>query len=227
MRTTLVGKKEIADGTLAFYFSKPADFSYKAGQSVDLTLIGEPVVDSTGNSRSFSLASAPHEKDLMIACRMRDTAFKKRLGELPIGSEVVLDGPFGSFYLHERAGRPAVCIAGGIGITPFRSMVAEFAGRTLPYSLTLLYSNRTERDAAFLDELMLLSEGNRRFRVIPIFSRVEGRITETLFKQHIAFAENPIFYIAGPTGMVFAMRDLLGVLGVSPDDIRFEEFAGY
>lgn len=227
MRVALKMRKSVAKETMAFYFTKPVGFAHKAGQSVDLTLIGEPVLDSAGNSRSFSLASAPQEEDLMIACRMRETAFKNRLKELPIGSELVLDGPFGSFSLHENAKRPAVCIAGGIGITPFRSMVVDATERSLTHTITLIYSNRDESRATFLEELRSLDKRNHNFHLVPIFSGTEGRITEPFLAKHIAFAGNPIFYIAGPTAMVSATRTLLETLGASSDDIRFEEFSGY
>ena len=102
----LKAKEEIAAGTMAFHFEKPEGFAYKAGQFADYTLINPPETDTEGNTRGFSLASAPYEKDLMLATRMRDTAFKRVLKTVALGTELTLDAPYGSFTLHKQCGHP-------------------------------------------------------------------------------------------------------------------------
>lgn len=87
-----------------------------------MTLLDPAETDSEGNTRAFSIASAPQEDTLMIATRMRDTAFKRSLKAMPAGTAVKIEGPFGNLTLHNNAARAAVLLAGGIGITPFRSM---------------------------------------------------------------------------------------------------------
>ncbi|MGZ4812225.1 MAG: FAD-binding oxidoreductase [Terriglobales bacterium] len=94
--SSLKEREEIAEGTMAFYFAKPADFQFRAGQSIDLTLINPRETDAEGNTRAFSIASAPFDTDLMIATRMRDTAFKRVLRNAPLGTEVKIEGPSGS-----------------------------------------------------------------------------------------------------------------------------------
>jgi len=227
MRVALIEKKSVADGTLAFSFTKPEGFSYKAGQSMDLTLIDVPVTDVEGNTRAYSIASAPHEEHLMIATRMRDTAFKNTLKELPAGTELIMDGPFGSFFLHENVKRPAIFIAGGIGVTPFRSMALDASARQLPHEITLLYSNREAKDAAFLEELTNLQQQNAHFKLVPIFTKTDGHLDEVKIKAHVELDSLPIFYLAGPSKMVMPMWNMLKGMGISGDDIRFEEFAGY
>src|ERR671931_1298207 len=130
-------REQVAEGTLAFYFEKPAGFSHEAGQNAMFTLIEPPQEDAAGPSRTFTIASAPHEPELMIATRMRDTAFKRHLGSAPIGTRVQLDGPAGVMVLHEDASRPAVFLAGGIGITPFLAMARDAAKRELPHNIVL------------------------------------------------------------------------------------------
>ena len=103
----LLRREKVAEGTMSFYFDKPAGFQFKPGQFVDCTLIDPPEIDAEGNIRSLSLASAPTEKDLMVATRMRDTAFKRVLKTMPVGSQLQIDGPLGSFTLHSAASRPA------------------------------------------------------------------------------------------------------------------------
>src|SRR5436190_18570665 len=122
---TLRRREPVAERTLAFYFDKPAGFSHDAGQNVMLSLIEPPAMDAYGTSRPFTLASAPHEPELMIATRMRNSAFKRALAAAPAGMKLALEGPAGVMVLHADARRPAVFLAGGIGITPFRSMALD------------------------------------------------------------------------------------------------------
>ncbi len=144
-------------GTVAFSFEKPAGFQFKAGQFANFTLVNPPESDGEGNTRTFSIASAPAETGLMVATRMRDTAFKRVWKTMPQGTELQLAGPFGSLTLHQDAARPAVFLAGGIGITPFRSILVQAQRDSRGRRLFLFYSNRRPEDAAFLEELRALS----------------------------------------------------------------------
>src|SRR5262249_8237363 len=134
-------REETAHDTMAFYFDKPAAFQFKPGQSVDLTLIDPAETDAEGNIRTFSIASAPFDPQLMIATRMRSTAFKRVLKTMPLGTAVKIEGPNGSFTLHRNQAKPAVFLAGGIGITPFFSIVRQAAAEKLPHQFDLFYAN--------------------------------------------------------------------------------------
>src|SRR4029077_12121735 len=125
--TTLTRGETVAEGTMAFHFAKPAGFKFTAGQSMNVSLIDPPQTDGKGNSRTFSIVSAPHENELAIATRMRDTAFKRVLKAMPAGGRVGLRGPAGLFTLEPADSRPAVFLAGGIGVTPFVSILREAA----------------------------------------------------------------------------------------------------
>lgn len=92
--------------------------TFKAGQFMDLTLLDPAETDAEGNTRGFSINSAPDETELVFTTRLRDTAFKRVLRSMPLGTGVQIDGPFGNFTLHSKETRPAVLLAGGIGITP-------------------------------------------------------------------------------------------------------------
>ncbi len=233
----LKDRKEIAEGTMAFYFEKPEGFMFKAGQYCDWTLINPPETDEEGNTRSSSLASAPHEPELMIASRMRDSAFKRVLRTAPEGFEIAMEGPMGAFTLHQNALRPAVFLAGGIGITPFRSMIVDAAERQLPHELYLFYSNRRPQDAAFLQELAEVTTRNSHFHSVPTMTQPDasaeswkgekGYITKAMLERHLTNLTGPVYYTAGPPEMVNAMRTMLVEAGISEDDIRSEDFAGY
>src|SRR6476660_6255232 len=159
-KVKLKGGREIASGTMAFHFEKPEGFSYKAGQFGDLTLANPPETDAEGNTRGFSLASAPYEGDLMVATRMRDAAFKRVLKTMEIGTELSLDAPYGSFTLHNNARIPAVFLTGGIGVTPVRSIVLQAAHDNLPHKIVLFDSNRRPEFSAFLDDLTEAQKAN-------------------------------------------------------------------
>jgi ferredoxin-NADP reductase len=231
------GREEVAEGTMAFRLSKPAGFSFKPGQAVDVVLVGSPDGDESNTRHAFSIVSAPFEDQLAIATRMRDSAFKRALGSLAIGSPIRLDGPFGSLTLHNKRARPAVFIAGGIGVTPFMSMLRQAAQDQLPQLLVLLYSNRRPEDAAFLAELQTLEQRNQYFRLVATMTQMgqssrpwtgeTGVIGPELVKQVASGLEVPIYYLAGPPAMVEGIRKTLNLAGIDDDDIRAEEFYGY
>jgi ferredoxin-NADP reductase len=147
---------------MAFHFAKPADFQFRAGQSMDLTLLNPPETDAEGNSRAFSMASAPFDNH-PIATRMRDTAFKRVLPKTSPGVQVKIDHPGGSFVLHRNSEKPAVFLAGGIGITPFLSIIRQAGHDKSPHQMYLFYSNRRPEDAAFLDLLLEATWQNPNF----------------------------------------------------------------
>src|SRR5215472_11301952 len=118
-RIQLRGRELVADQTMAFFFERPSGLQFKAGQTLDLTLIDPPETDAEGSTRTFSIASAPHDADLVFATRMRNSAFKRVLASAPLGTSVDADGPMGSFTLQHDVTKPAIFLAGGIGITPF------------------------------------------------------------------------------------------------------------
>jgi ferredoxin-NADP reductase len=240
MRTSLVkliDRREVAERTLAFRFEKPVGFTFKAGQYINLTLVDPPETDAEGNVRTFSIASAPDEDLLLVATRMRDSAFKRIAGRMPIGTEVRLEGPYGNLTLHPDASRPAVFLAGGIGITPFRSLLVHAARAQLPHRLVLFYANRRPEDAAFLDELQTLQRDNARYAFIGTMTAMEqshrswqgetGLFTPAMLAKVLGGDARPVYYVAGPPAMVSGVQVMLNSAGVTNDDIRTEKFAGY
>lgn len=229
----LIKKEDVANGTMAFHFEKPAGFEFKAGQFGDFTLINPTETDEEGNMRGFSLAHAPFEGDLMIATRMRDTAFKRVLKDLPIGTEVKLDAPYGDFKLHQTVTTPAVFLIGGIGITPVRSIIAQATHDKTDHKITLLYSNKTSADAAFTADLEGFANANPNFKFVPVYTAAKeadhetGYIDAAMVKKYVPDMTLPIFYLAGPAGMVAAMRKILVEAGANEDNIKTEEFSGY
>lgn len=233
----LQSRCEVADRTLGLQFDRPGGFSFKAGQFVEMTLVDAPETDALGNGRAFSIASAPHEDGLMFATRVRDSAFKRALAAMNPGAVVRIDGPFGDLVLHNNSRRPAVLLAGGIGITPFRSIALRAAREKLSHQIFLFYSNRRPTDAPFLEELRGLEAANPNYRFIATLTETQepqyswsgetGRITAGMLSRFLKGAVSPVYYIAGPPAMVSGLRAMLNGSGVDDDDIRAEEFAGY
>lgn len=236
-RTRLLSRNSVAEGTMAFDFARPVGFTFKAGQAADLTLLNPPETDSEGNIRTFSIASPPFEEQLTFATRMRDTAFKRSLQVVPLGTEIQISPPSGSFTLHKNANKPAVFLAGGIGITPFLSVIRQADHDRLPHELYLFYSNRRLEDAPFLEILQGVEKTNANFRLVPTMTEMShsgrewkgemGFINGEMLIRHLRTLQGPIYYVAGPPPMVAAMREMLVGAGVDEDDVRTEEFAGY
>ncbi len=240
----LTERHEVAENTMAFRFEKPGGWTFKPGQFVEVTLLNPPETDAEGNTRAFSICSAPQEPAIMVTTRLRNSAFKRVLRDMPLQSEVKLEGPFGNLTLHNNAGRPAVFLAGGIGITPFRSILVNAATERLPHRIFLFYSNRRPEDAAFLQELQALQAQNPSFKLIATMTKMErsarpwngevGMIDYLMLDRHLKAgispqwsSARPIYYIAGPPQMVGGLQAMLTNAGMDSDDIRIEEFGGY
>ncbi len=236
-QVTLKKRQEIAKGTTALYFDRPLAFSFKAGQFIDLSLSKLSDSDPQGHTRAFTLANAPSEPQLMVATRLRDTAFKRMMGAMPLGTTMDIEGPFGQFTLPDNNSRTAVFLAGGIGITPFRSMLVEAAHNKLPHRLILMYSNRRPEDAAFLDELQSLQQDNPNYTCIgTMTSPTEGdehwkgetgRIDQAMLRKYVKDMETASYYVVGPPAMVDGLRKMLESAGIHKSNIRAEEFVGY
>ena len=236
-RSSLLGRTRVADGTMAFQFERPKHFHFTPGQYVYLTIPDPEDGVASRITPAFSIASSPLSQDLLVTTRMRNTRFKRTLAVLPIGSAARILGPMGSFHLHNDTARPAVLLAGGIGVAPFLSILSYAAQERLSHPLFLFYANRQLKDAAFIDDLWQLERENPRFRFVPTLTSTTnpgpswrgrtGHIRLEMLLAQVGHVRGPIYYIAGPSKMVAAMIQTLGNGGVSEDDIRTEEFAGY
>src|SRR4051812_27570298 len=144
MRALVKETREVAQGTLLVVFDLQGEqIDFRPGQYFWVELLDPPYDDERGARRHITVVTAPTERGVLgLATRIRDSAFKRSLEELPVGAEVDVEQPKGDFVLPEDTDRPYVFVAGGIGITVFRSMLRYIADEQLPYRVTLLYSNR-------------------------------------------------------------------------------------
>ena len=195
---------------MAFRFERPSGWTFEAGQAIDITLLAPSETDAEGNTRTFTIASAPYEKSVMVATRMRDTAFKRMLKVMPVGTAVQMEGPAGDLTLHRDAARTAVFLSGGIGITPFRSIAFAAAKEHLLHRIFLFYSNRRPEDAALLAELQTLERENPNYKLIASMTGMEkshrpwhgetGMINKEMLARYLKDASSPVYYIRGTAG---------------------------
>jgi ferredoxin-NADP reductase len=237
MQARIVEKREVAKGTLLVLFDLlGATVEFVPGQYFWVTLLDPPYDDQRGPRRHFSVVTSPTDRgELGFCTRLRDSAFKRSLVELPVGTEVEVEQPKGTFLLPAETDAPYVFIAGGIGITVFRSMLRYIAAEGLEHRVTLVYSNRDRDSSAFLDELEeLAAKSDGRLRVVATMTDDASwpgetrRIGAELLRDHLA--DDPAAYrylVAGPPGMVEGVTDALAAAGVPDDRVAADRFSGY
>ncbi len=232
----LLAKREAAQNVFVFTFTKPDNFIFKPGQYGGFTLIQPSETDTNGITRRFSLLSSPHDPHLEIATRIQhlNTAFKRELNRLTIGSEIKFAGPTGLFTLHEDKTKPAVFIAGGIGIVPFHSMIKTLTLDHASQTIYLFYGNQSIQETAFLNELTDWQKQNPNFQLILTIANPPsqwkgetGFITNTVIKKYISNLDLPIYYICGSPAMVTTLQETLAEMEINEDNIKVEDFPGY
>jgi ferredoxin-NADP reductase len=236
VRARVAEKREVALGTLfvTFDLDDGGAPDWRPGQYFWVELLDSPYDDERGPRRHITIATSPTEGRLGLATRLRDTAFKRGLAELAVGDAIEVEEPKGTFSLPEDTEPSYVFVAGGIGITVFRSMLHFVADRALPYRVTLLYSNRDRASTAFLDELTELESRIPGLKVVatmtadPDWTGERRRIDERFLRDHLGDELGAFTYIvAGPPGMVDGMKELFGGLGLPEEQLIVQGFAGY
>jgi len=228
-----VDARQESEDVHSFYFEPSAGFTFTAGQYVVCTL-PHGAADDRGIERAFTLASAPSDRLVQIATRLspESSTFKSALMSLAPGAVLQASGPYGNFVL-EPGSAPAVFIAGGIGITPFRSMLGDLAAARDRREVTLLYSSSTPHIAfrAFLDNL---AASWPELHVVYTVTRpgsgwhgLTGRIDSDLLQEYMPAQDGAKYYVCGPTGLVDGIRWTLTEFGVDARDIVHESFPGY
>ena len=234
MRARVAETREVAKGTLLVLFAVDGYPEYRPGSYFWVELPDRGHEDEKGLRRHISLVTSPTDEGVVgLATRLRDTAFKRTLAELTLGDQVEVEEPKGSFLLPEDTSPGYVFVAGGIGITVFRSMLRYIADELLPYEITLVYSNRDCESAAFLDELEELERRIAGLRVVLTMTDEEGwegesrRIDAALLRDHVGELEDRQFLVAGPPAMTEAVVEALYAAGVPEERVLADKFSGY
>lgn len=223
MKLKLVKKQDEAAGTKSFFFTPNEEFTWQAGQYTYLTL-GEI-------TKQFTIASSPTEEFVQITTRIRkESEFKQLLDKAQINEEIEARAPFGTFVLDDSSSISTnhVFLAGGIGITPFRSMVKYNVDKNLKLPMYLIYSN-SDSDFVFKKELDQWQKENEFIKVYYHDSSVSGHLdSKILSAQYTIYnIQHTVFYAVGPNMFVNGMEDSLEQLNIKSDMIQTEKFIGY
>jgi ferredoxin-NADP reductase len=231
-----ISKQELTKDTFTFAFERPNDFAFLPGQYNRWTLPIE-ATDKRGSSRYFTISSSPSDIDtLTVTTKIIQSDFKKALLNLKKNDEIKIFGPMGNFILDETTSKPRVLIAGGIGITPYHSMLTYAAAKKLTIPLTLLVSFSMPEEMVFYDELKKL-ESYPNIKIIYTITKPEesqtpwtgekGRISEELIKKYVSDITNSLFYVVGPPPMEEATTKILKGMQIAEENILTEAFTGY
>jgi ferredoxin-NADP reductase len=233
MRATVAEKREVAKGTLLVTFAVDDYPEYRPGAYFWVELPDRGHTDEKGLRRHISLVTSPTEAVVGLATRLRDSAFKRTLAELEVGDEVEVEEPKGSFLLPEETDRDYVFVAGGIGITVFRSMLRYIRDARSGHRVTLVYSNRDSESAAFLDELTELERELPDLKLVLTMTDEDGwagetrRIDAAMLRDHLGDLDRYRFLVAGPPAMTEAVVAALAGAGVSEERVQADKFSGY
>jgi ferredoxin-NADP reductase len=211
------------------------EVEFRPGQYFFVTLPNVGYQDDKGLRRHITVVTSPSERGVLgLTTRMRDSAFKRTLRELPVGTEVEVEAPRGEFALPEDPSRPLVFVAGGIGITVFRSMLRYIRDERLPYRVTLIYSNRDRESTAFFDELRELEQKLPDLRLIltmtqdPNWEGETRKVDAEFFLDYLGDDLNRCtFLVAGPPAMVEAVQKALEEAAVKEENVIAERYSGY
>lgn len=228
-------------------YQTPPLFEYAAGQYAYFNL-DDVVGDDKGPTRHFTISSSPTENFIMLSTKIRESAYKQRLSTLEVGDKVKASKPEGEFVLPKDFSRPIIFLSGGIGITPFRSMVNYATDKQLPLKLVMFDSNKNQQNILFKKEFDNWATLNDNLKIIYTLSEEDsnednlsgdgteewqgekGRIDKKMILKHVdkETLNDAIFYICGPPDMLKSMQSLLEKeLEISKDRIKAEEFTGY
>jgi ferredoxin-NADP reductase/nitrite reductase/ring-hydroxylating ferredoxin subunit len=245
-------EKDKVEGTdvMSFKFNNQNEgkplLEYIAGQFAFFDI--EVYNDPKGPIRHFTISSSPTENFIMFSTRIRDSPYKTRLSALEEGAKVKVRGPEGQFVLHQDYSKTVVFLSGGIGVTPFRSMIKYATDKLLPLRIIMFDSNRNRSNILFKKEFDECMNLNKNLKIVYTISEEDqheqqssssarddwkgeyGRINKAMILKYVDtnLLNNSIFYICGPPSMLNAMQTLLQEeLEIPKDKIKVEEFTGY
>jgi ferredoxin-NADP reductase/Na+-translocating ferredoxin:NAD+ oxidoreductase RnfD subunit len=234
---SLKEKVLLAPDTYEFVFASDQGMNFRPGQYLEWTL-SHAKPDDRGNRRYFTIASAPSEESIRVGVKFGQptSSFKKKLLEMQLGDTLMAAQLSGDFTLPNDLEKKFVFIAGGIGITPFVSMIRDALETKQKKDITLLYANRNPEDIAYRDVLEH-ARTELGMNTVYTLSAVNatashehertGRITAAMIREEVPdFAERE-YYISGPNSMVQSFEELLSEIGIPPSHVTVDYFPGF
>lgn len=239
-------RKDLAKNISSFIFVPQKKIDFKAGQFMEWT-VHHKNPDSRGVRRFFTISASPTENFMMLTTKLAEkpSSFKKTLFGLKLKDEITAMGPDGEFTIDENYKRPLVFIAGGIGITPFRSMIKYMLDKNIKRPITLFYSAKTTEEFVFreifdeaektlelktvyvvTDEKIPVKEAT--LQNIPVEHKIRsGYLDAGMIKEEVFDWQNRVYYISGPEPMVKAFEKMVEEMGVPGKNIKHDYFPGY
>jgi len=217
-------RKEVA-GVVSFIFEPEKPIEWIPGQYIHYVLHHLPT-DERGSDRWFTNSAAPFEKNIRVTTRIAEnkgSSFKKKLASLKVGGWIEISVVEGEFVVEDPK-KQYVFIAGGIGITPFRSILTQLNHDKKPINATLIYANK-DKNVVYKKELEKIAKNNPKLKIHYVFSPVH--IDEKKIKELVPDIKTPIFYLSGPEPMVESLAEILRRMGVVEDHIKEDSFPGY
>ena len=239
MQLQLLEKQKHKDpDVMSFKFSRKTKdrfVKYKPGQFVVLDLHTNN--DDKGSTRCFTLSSSPSENYLMVTTKIRDSPFKEKLEDTTEGAKLDVDSLEGEFTLPRDSAQNLVFLSGGIGVTPFRSMIKYATDMDLKNNILMFNSNKSPEKILFKDEFDKCQQLNKNIKIIYTLTEntpekwngETGRIDKYLLQKHMSKSTllSSHYFVCGPPGMVDELKKVLKEIGVSESKIHSEEFSGY
>lgn len=225
MKLKFVGSHPVTGNVISFVFEPETALTWHPGQYMHYVL-PHPQPDDRGTERWFTNSAAPSEDKVMISTRIDNehgSSFKRALLALKAGDEVEADRPEGDFTVEDES-RNYLFVAGGIGITPFRSMLQEAHTQGKQLKVELLYANR-DQNIPFQDELEKLAADNPDLKIDYVVQ--PQSLSAEVIKRHADSVENPLIYLSGPEPMVKSFAAELKNLGVDEATLKLDDFPGY
>lgn len=232
-----IKKVQLTEKTATYYFEKPVDFTFLAGQYNRWTLPYH-ITDGQGSSRFFTISSSPLDKKyLTFTTKNGLSGFKKTLLRVKPDDTIKIFGPMGNLFFNDDDQKPKVYLSGGMGITPFYSMLTYAHGIRSKQSILLIASFSNLQEILFYNELTNITQKNKNISVVYTVSDrnektntlnlVKGDITGKLLDTFIPRKNNSLFYIVGSSQTETSLKELLTEWGITQENIITEQFTGY
>lgn len=214
----------------SFRFRRPEGLDYDPGQYMYVTIM----IDGEKQTKHFTISSSPTESDFIeFTKRITDHEFSKALNKLKVNDWAFIEAPEGEFTFKGEYPKVAL-ITGGIGITPFRSMIKYCTDKSVQSQITLLYGNRNEETIAFREELAELAKQNPNITIVHTLSQPSeswkgrrGYVDLQMIKEEIPDYSEQVFYVCGPPGLVTSILNVLKTLEIPEEKTKVERFPGY
>lgn len=230
-------KIKISSDIYDFIFGIDKKFNFIPGQYLEWTL-NVNNSDSRGNRRYFTISSSPTEDDLRIGVKFYEnsSSFKKNLVDLNIGDKILGGNLSGEFTIQDNENKKLVFVAGGIGITPFRSIIKYLLDKNIKIDIVILFSNKLKEEIVYKD---IFDQAFDKLNIKTYYNLTDlenipndwqgekGRINNQIIKKYVPDFNERYFYLSGPHTMVSGFEEVLINMGISKNKIKKDFFPGF